>query len=56
VTIVIPGSAVHWKVDFYDTQDGTTILNSAVISAADNTITIPLPDFHDDIAFKAYGQ
>jgi hypothetical protein len=56
VTINIPGSVANWKVDFYDAKDGTTILNSSTVNATGNKITIPLPDFHDDIAFKAYSQ
>ena len=56
VTLTIPGSASNWKVDFYDTKDGTTILSSNSVSASGNAITVPLPDFHDDIAFKAYAQ
>ena len=56
VTVIILGSAANWKVDFYDTKDGTTILSSNIVSTAGNTIAIPLPDFHDDIAFKAYAQ
>jgi Glycosyl hydrolase catalytic core len=56
VTITIPGSASNWKVDFYDTKDGITILSSNSANATGNTITVSLPDFHDDIAFKAYAQ
>jgi hypothetical protein len=56
VMITITGTATNWKVDFYDTKDGTTILSSSSVSVTGNTITIPLPDFHDDIAFKAYTQ
>ena len=56
VKITIPSSAANWKVGFYNTKDGTTILSSNSVSATGNTITIPLPDFRDDIAFKAYAQ
>jgi hypothetical protein len=52
VTLTVPGSAANWKVDFYNTKDGTTILSSVTASRKGNTITIPLPDFKDDIAFK----
>jgi len=52
VLVTIPGSASKWKVDFYDTKDGTTVAGSASIRVVGNTVTIPLPDFHDDIAFK----
>jgi hypothetical protein len=56
VKITIPSSAANWKVGFYNTKDGTTVLSSNSVSATGNTITIPLPDFRDDIAFKAYAQ
>ena len=52
VTLTVPGSAASWKVDFYNTKDGTTILSSGTVSRKGTTITIPLPDFKDDIAFK----
>lgn len=53
VTITVPGRAVHWRVDFYSTQDGTTQLGSVFATRQGNTITVPLPDFQDDTAFKA---
>ena len=56
VTITIPGTATNWRVDFYDTATGTTILSSTSVTRQGNAITIPLPDFHDDIAFKLYSQ
>jgi hypothetical protein len=52
VTIKLPGLAAKWKVDFYDTRDGTTLLGSITVNPTGNTIMIPLPDFKDDIAFK----
>ncbi len=52
VTITVPGKASNWKVDFYKTTDGTTLLGSVPVSQTGSTITIPLPDFQDDIAFK----
>ena len=52
VTITVPGKGTNWKVDFYNTRDGTTILSSVTVSRTGSTITIPLPDFQDDIAFK----
>jgi len=52
VTITVPGSAANWQVDFYDTQDGTTILSSASVARYGSTVTVTLPDFQDDIAFK----
>jgi hypothetical protein len=56
VTLSVPGSAVHWRVDFYSTRDGTTPLGSIFATRQGNTITVPLPDFQDDIAFKASGR
>jgi hypothetical protein len=56
VTIAVPGEATNWQVDFYDTKTGTTILNSANVTREGNTITISLPDFQDDIAFKMAAQ
>lgn len=56
VTITVPGSASSWRVDFYDTTTGTRILSSASLSRQGSTVTVPLPDFQDDIAFKLYSQ
>jgi hypothetical protein len=56
VTLTVPGSVVNWRVDFYSTQDGTTSLGSAFVTRKGGSITIPLPDFQDDIAFKASGK
>jgi hypothetical protein len=56
VTISIPGAAVNWKVDFYDTKSGTDIISSTMVTRKDNTITLTLPGFTDDIAFKLYAQ
>jgi hypothetical protein len=52
VTITVPGSAEFWKVDFYKTSSGTEILSSNTAARKGRTITITLPDFKDDIAFK----
>lgn len=52
VTVTVPGAAAVWKVDFYDTKTGTDIIGTAEVSQRGNSVTIPLPDFHDDIAFK----
>lgn len=56
VVVTVPGVATNWRVDFYDTKTGTTILSSTSVTRKGNTITVPLPDFHDDIAFKAFAQ
>ena len=56
VALTVPGSASIWKVDFYNTRDGITVLSSASITRQGNTITLLLPDFQDDIAFKMTAQ
>jgi hypothetical protein len=53
VTLTVPGNAPDWTVDFYDTQTGELISTTAVARTG-GTLTIPLPDFQDDIAFKLY--
>jgi hypothetical protein len=52
VTITVPGKAANWQVDFYDTSTGTTILSSTSVTRHGNTVTVTLPEFQDDIAFK----
>jgi len=52
VTITIPGKATNWQVDFYDTSNGTTILSSTSVTRKGDTVTVTLPEFQDDIAFK----
>ena len=52
VRLTPPGSAAAWKVDFYDTVNGTTIISSNTASRNGKNLTIKLPDFTDDIAFK----
>lgn len=56
VNINPPGIATQWKVDFYDTKNGTTIVGSVMVNRIGNKLTIPLPDFKDDIAFKMTAQ
>lgn len=57
VTITVPGTSTNWKIDFYDTKTGTDLISSLdVARKSDNKITITLPDFTDDIAFKMYAQ
>ena len=55
VTISVPGPASQWRVDFYDTKTGTDIIGSAEVPAGGHKVTIKLPDFTDDIAFKMYA-
>jgi hypothetical protein len=52
VTIVMPGTGPNWQVTFYSTQTGTDILGSTIVTRQGDRITIPFPDFTDDIAFK----
>ncbi len=56
VTITVPGAVANWRVGFYDTKTGTTLLSSASVTRHGNTVTIHLPDFKNDIAFKLYAQ
>ncbi|CAG0935027.1 hypothetical protein TFLX_03851 [Thermoflexales bacterium] len=54
ITIVAPGSASTWQVDFYDTRTGTKVIASTTVTRQGAGLTISLPDFTDDLAFKAY--
>ena len=56
VTLTVPGSSTNWIIDFYDTKTGTDIVGSTVVTRKGNKVTITLPDFTDDIAFKMYIQ
>jgi hypothetical protein len=56
VTLTVPGDNPNWRVDFYETKTGTTLLTSAFVTRSGQTITIHLPDFQDDIAFKLSGE
>jgi hypothetical protein len=54
VTITVPGSVPAWRVDFYKTKNGTDILQTATVTRKGDKISITLPDFQDDLAFKMY--
>jgi hypothetical protein len=56
VTLTVSGMAPEWQVDFYSTKTGTDIISSTTVNRMGNTITITLPDFADDIAFKIYAK
>jgi len=56
VTLTVAGTAPKWQVDFYNTQTGTDILGSASVERKGNNLTVNLPDFKDDIAFKLYVE
>jgi len=52
VTMLVPGSAQKWQVDFYATRTGYVLPGSALLARLGNRVTVALPDFTDDIAFK----
>jgi len=52
VTLTVPGSNPSWRVDFFDTRTGTTLLASSTVARTGQTLLIQLPDFQDAIAFK----
>jgi hypothetical protein len=52
VTIRVPGSSVDWKVDFYDTRTGKNVISSAAAVRNGDSVTVALPDFSDEIAFR----
>ncbi len=54
VTIIVPGSALNWQVDFYDTKTGYALGGSILLTRHGDHVTVALPDFSDDIAFKLY--
>jgi hypothetical protein len=56
VTITVPGTATSWQIDFYNTKNGTDIVNSTMVTRNGGKVTITLPDFTDDIAFKMHVQ
>jgi len=53
-TILVPGSAQNWQVDFYDAKTGYVLSGSAMLTRQGNHVTVALPDFIDDIAFKLH--
>jgi len=52
VIVTVPGGATRWQIDFYSTQTGTDVVQSITVGRKGDDVTIPLPDFTDDIAFK----
>jgi hypothetical protein len=56
VTLTVLAVASTWTIDFYDTKTGTDITSSAVVIQKGKKVTITLPDFYDDIAFKMAVQ
>jgi hypothetical protein len=56
VSITVPGRATHWQVDFYNTKTGTEIVSTIMATRNGDTVTMTLPDFADDIAFKMHVE
>ncbi len=56
VTLTVPGTAAEWKVDFYSTQNGADVIGSVTVTRKGGAVTITLPEFSDDIAFKASAR
>ena len=54
VSLEVPGSEQEWQVDFYDTKTGNLLSGSTLLDRRGNLVTVPLPDFTDDIAFKLF--
>jgi hypothetical protein len=54
VMLEVPGSVKDWQVDFYDTKTGYTLGGSTLLSRQGDHVTVTLPDFTDDIAFKLF--
>jgi hypothetical protein len=54
VTLQVPGAAENWQVDFYDTKTGNALTGSALLTRQGDKVTVALPDFMDDIAFKLF--
>jgi len=54
VLLEVPGAIADWQIDFYDTKSGTDVIGSDTFSVQGGKVTITLPDFTDDIAFKMH--
>jgi hypothetical protein len=54
VVLTVPGTAANWQIDFYNTKTGADIIASTAVNRTGKTITITLPEFTDDTAFKMY--
>jgi hypothetical protein len=52
VTLSVPGDDAVWKVDFIDTKTGTDVVASSKAAGQGGNITLSLPAFQNDIAFK----
>jgi hypothetical protein len=56
VILTAPGMAADWQVDFYNAGTGTKLGDAVTVARQGGTLTVTLPDFSDDIAFKVYAQ
>jgi hypothetical protein len=54
VTTTLPGTSQNWQADFYDTKTGDPLGGSVLLTRQGGGVTVPLPDFSDDIAFKLF--
>ncbi len=54
VTVTLPGTAQNWQVDFYNTKTGDPRSGSVLLTRQGVGVTVPLPDFKDDVAFKLF--
>jgi hypothetical protein len=54
VTVLVPGSAQNWQVDFYNTKTGYALPGSTLLTRQGDHVIVALPDFTDDIAFKVH--
>ncbi|MDD5570139.1 MAG: T9SS type A sorting domain-containing protein [Bacteroidales bacterium] len=51
-----PLDAGNYKVDFVNPQTGVSNTSPSVYTASNDTITVALPDFKKDLAFKVYDE
>jgi hypothetical protein len=56
VLVSVPGAAANWQVDFYSTATGADLIQSISVTRQGNTLSVLLPDFKDDIAFKMVAK
>jgi hypothetical protein len=54
VTVTLLGTKSTWLVKFYDTKNGTDVIDTRTLTSKGNKVIIPLPDFRDDVAFKMF--
>jgi hypothetical protein len=52
MTLTVPGATGTWNADFFATSGGTDVSSSARIEARNGTLSVALPDFTGDVAFR----